>query len=80
MEDEWMRSTGSLTAQNHMLQHRVVLNLLQEGLAMARAGALKPVREMADELALWFTKHTQSMDAALALHLRRESHLLACAA
>ena len=77
VEDEWMRSTGFSTAQNHMLQHRVVLNLLREGLAMARAGQFKPVREMADELAVWFAKHTQSMDAALALHMRREPHLQA---
>ena len=80
MEDEWMRSTGFSTAQNHMLQHRVVLNLLREGLAMAHAGQFKPVREMADELAAWFAKHTQSMDAALALHMRREPHPLASAA
>ena len=26
---------------------------------------------MAKELALWFAQHAQSMDAALALHLRR---------
>jgi hypothetical protein len=38
--------------------------------AMARAGQLA-VREMALELASWLIKHTQSQDAALALHLRR---------
>ena len=29
------------------------------------------VRAMASELAVWFPRHAQSMDAALALHLRR---------
>lgn len=66
-----MRSTAFAAAANHLLQHRVVLNLLMEGAAMARTGRLAPVREMAQELASWLVKHTQSMDAALALHLRR---------
>ncbi|MDZ4187109.1 MAG: hemerythrin [Hydrogenophaga sp.] len=70
-EDTWMQRTGFSSAPNHTLQHRVVLNLLREGLAMARTGQLAAVREMADELAAWFAKHTQSQDAALALHMRR---------
>lgn len=70
-EDRWMRGTAFPGAGNHLLQHRVVLNLLMEGAVMARAGQLAPVREMAQELANWLVKHTQSMDAALALHLRR---------
>ncbi len=70
-EDRWMRETGFAAASNHLLQHHVVLNLLREGAAMARSGQLAPVREMAGELAGWFIKHTQSMDAALALHMRR---------
>lgn len=70
-EDRWMRGTAFAAAGNHLLQHRVVLNLLTEGAAMARAGHMAPVREMAQELASWLVKHTQSMDAALALHLRR---------
>ncbi|MBS3996864.1 MAG: hemerythrin [Hydrogenophaga sp.] len=71
-EDEWMRSTRFATAEHHMLQHRVVLNVLREGLALARKGELAAVREMACELGAWFPKHAQSQDAALALHLRRE--------
>lgn len=72
-EDEWMRKTRFSSADNHILQHRVVLNVMREGLAMARAGNWAPVREMAGELAAWFAKHTQSLDAALALHMRREA-------
>ncbi len=71
-EDEWMRKTRFSSADNHILQHRVVLNVLREGLVMARAGDVDRVREMAGELAAWFAKHTQSLDAALALHMRRE--------
>jgi hemerythrin-like metal-binding protein len=71
-EDEWMRRTHFSSAENHILQHRVVLNLLRDGIGMARAGELDRVREMAGELAGWFAKHTQSLDAALALHMRRQ--------
>ena len=72
-EDDWMRKTRFSAAENHIIQHRVVLNVLREGLAMARAGQMDAVREMAGELAVWFAKHTQSLDAALALHMRREA-------
>ena len=72
-EDEWMKRTRFASAENHMLQHRVVLNVLREGLAMTRAGQFSAVREMASELAVWFAKHTQSLDAALALHMRGQS-------
>jgi len=73
-EDRWMRTTGHGQSEAHALEHRVVLNLLREGLAQARNGQLAPVRQMARELGTWFTRHTQSFDAALALHLR--SHTL----
>ncbi|MBA4261357.1 MAG: hemerythrin [Comamonadaceae bacterium] len=69
-EDEWMRKTRFASADNHILQHRVVLHVLREGLAMAQTGQMGAVREMAGELGVWFAKHTQSHDAALALHMR----------
>lgn len=69
-EDRWMSQSGYAGAGNHLLQHRVVLKLMREGLAKAQAGDTAAVREMAEELAAWFPKHTQSQDAALALHLR----------
>jgi hemerythrin-like metal-binding protein len=72
-ENQWMRKTRFAGATDHMLQHRVVLNLLRDGLAMTRRGDLPPVREMAQELATWFVKHTQSLDAALALHLQGQA-------
>ena len=72
-ENQWMRKTHFAGATEHMLQHRVVLNLLREGLAMTRRGELSPVREMAQELATWFVKHNQSLDAALAMHLQGQA-------
>lgn len=69
-ENTWMKNTHFSSESNHSLQHRVVLNVLREGLAMARTGQHAQVRQMAGELARWFAKHIQSLDAALALHLR----------
>ncbi|MGE0097725.1 MAG: bacteriohemerythrin [Hydrogenophaga sp.] len=70
-EDEWMQTTAYPSATQHTLEHRVVLNLMREGLGQAQGGELAPVRQMANELWAWFLRHTQSLDAALALHLRR---------
>ncbi|APW40233.1 hemerythrin [Rhodoferax koreense] len=70
-EDRWMLATRFASGNCHSLQHKVVLQVMREGAVRAAAGDLASVREMARELALWFPQHAQSMDAALALHLRR---------
>ncbi len=70
-EDKWMRASAYASATQHTLEHRVVLNLMREGLGQAREGQLAPVRQMGGELWAWFLRHTQSLDAALALHMRR---------
>jgi len=69
-EDDWMRSTGFSSSNCHSMQHKVVLQVMREGLDRGRGGDLGLVRQMAHELGLWFPQHAQSMDAALALHLR----------
>lgn len=71
-EDEWMAATRFASGNCHAMQHKVVLQVMREGAARAAGqGELQVVRAMAAELALWFPQHAQSMDAALALHLRR---------
>lgn len=70
-EDAWMASTRFASGNCHSMQHKVVLQVMREGLVRAQQGDLKVLRVMAGELALWFPAHAQSMDAALALHLRR---------
>ena len=70
-EDEWMKNTRFASSNCHSMQHKVVLQVMREGQKQGRAGHLAIVRDMARELALWFPQHAQSMDAALALHLRR---------
>jgi len=79
-EDTWMRSEAFATTEQHTLEHRVVLNLLREGLGKAQRGDLAPVRQMAAELGAWFSRHSQSLDAALALHMRRITTPVATAA
>lgn len=69
-ENSWMVDTHFSSAHNHTMQHKVVLNVMREGLAKARAGHASDVRNMAAELARWFSKHIQSLDAALALHMK----------
>jgi hemerythrin-like metal-binding protein len=70
-EDDWMASTRFASGNCHSMQHKVVLQVMREGTARAEQGDLKVLRVMASELALWFPQHAQSMDASLALHLRR---------
>jgi hemerythrin-like metal-binding protein len=70
-EDQWMQSTRFSSSNCHSVQHKVVLQVMREGIASGEAGDLGVVRQMARELGIWFPQHAQSMDAALALHLRR---------
>ena len=69
-EDRWMQETRFSSSNCHSVQHKVVLQVMREGLTGGEAGNLKMLRDMARELALWFPQHAQTMDAALALHLR----------
>lgn len=69
-EDAWMHATGFATKNCHTTQHGVVLQAMREGTAEVGAQQLVLIREMARQLAPWFVQHAQTMDAALALHLR----------
>ena len=70
MEDQWMQSTRFSSSNCHSMQHGVILQVMREGATRGHAGELGVVRQMAHELGIWFPQHAQSMDAALALHLR----------
>ncbi len=69
-EDAWMQQTAYATGNCHAMQHQVVLQVMREVLRRGREGDVAIVRQIADELALWFPEHAQSMDAALSFHLR----------
>ena len=69
-EDRWMQGTGFSSSNCHTTQHQVVLQVMREGMRRGELGQPEVIRQMAHELAGWFPQHAQSMDAALALHLR----------
>jgi hemerythrin-like metal-binding protein len=71
-EDRWMKDTQFSSTHCHTTQHNVVLEVMREGLRRGREkGDMAVMRQMAHELGIWFPQHAQTMDAALALHLRR---------
>jgi hemerythrin-like metal-binding protein len=70
-EDRWMADTRFSSTNCHSMQHQVVLQVMREGGVRGAAGDLALVRQMASELGIWFPQHAQTMDAALALHLRQ---------
>jgi hemerythrin-like metal-binding protein len=69
-EDAWMQGTQFSSNSCHAVQHKVILQVMREGEQRGQGGELGVLRQMAYELGLWFPQHVQSMDAALALHLR----------
>ena len=70
-EDRWMADTNFSSSNCHSMQHNVILQVMREGLKRGKEqGNLALVRQMAHELGIWFPQHAQTMDAALALHLR----------
>ena len=73
-EDRWMVQTAFSSTQVHCVQHKVVLQVMREGLSNDGAALLPLIRTMVHELGVWFAQHNQSMDAALALHLRKTGY------
>jgi hemerythrin-like metal-binding protein len=70
-EDQWMRSTRFSSSNCHSMQHKVVLQTMREVASRVQlSGDLAMLRDMSQQLGQWFLHHAQSMDAALALHLR----------
>jgi hemerythrin-like metal-binding protein len=70
-EDQWMRITGFSSSNCHTMQHKVVLQVMREvANRMPQSSHSATLREMSKQLGQWFLYHAQSMDAALALHLR----------
>ena len=70
IEDGWMRATRFATSGCHRVEHQVVLQTMREGLQQGRDGHPGSIRQLAHELAFWFPRHVQAMDAPLAMHLR----------
>jgi len=68
-EDRWMLATGFSPENCHSTQHKIILQIMKEGAVRGESGALDVIRQMADELGMWFPQHAQNMDAGLAAHL-----------
>ncbi|HSI47292.1 MAG TPA: hemerythrin domain-containing protein [Ideonella sp.] len=70
-EDRWMLATGFSPDNCHSRQHAQVLTVLEEvGRLATDLGDFRPMSDCLPGLAQWFAGHVQSMDAALAAHLR----------
>lgn len=69
-EDQWMQATRFSASNCHSMQHQIVLQVMREGIKLIGSGDLATVRQMIRDLAIWFPQHANSMDAALAQHLR----------
>ena len=69
-EDQWMQNTRFASGNCHSMQHKVILQVMRDGAQRGLHGELGVVRQMANELGIWFPQHAQTMDAALAIHLR----------
>ena len=70
-EDRWMMDTGFAADNCHTTQHQAVLKVMHEGSKRGLTGNLAVVRQMAEELGVWFPQHAEAMDAALVAHLHR---------
>ena len=71
-EDRWMLATGFAPENCHSFQHAQVLALMQEVTALAEQQQdYGPLQRVLPELGIWFVSHAQSMDAALAEHLKQ---------
>ncbi len=68
-EDRAMLATRFAASNCHTTHHKMVLEVMEHGLALGGQGDLAPIRQMTRELATWFVHHADTMDAALAGHL-----------
>ena len=70
-ENRWMVETRFAAGNCHTTHHKAVLDVMRDGLRYGQQGHRNIVRQMAAELTTWFPQHADSMDAALAWHLKR---------
>ena len=71
-EERWMEATGFAADNCHAGQHQQVLGIMLECAQRAadpQAPDFEPLEAAVGELASWFPRHAQMMDAGLAEHL-----------
>lgn len=67
-ENRWMEKVGFPAC--HKSEHDRVLEVLQQIRSECAGGDFAFARQLVEELPVWFRNHANTMDAALAFHLR----------
>jgi len=65
-EDRYMAAARFFAAHCHTTHHQMVLRVMRDALEKSDPAH---IRQLARELAVWFARHAETMDAALAGHL-----------
>ena len=69
-EERWMTETNFPACQCHQHEHEMLLEVIAEVRRRFDAGDSEIVARLTQELPQWFEVHANSMDAALAVHMR----------
>lgn len=69
-EERWMKGSDFPSCACHRQEHEMLLEVVSEVRRRFDAGDVDVVKRLADELPRWFEIHANTMDAALAFHLR----------
>jgi len=69
-EERWMADSGFAACACHAREHETLLEVVSEVRRRFDAGDSDIVQSLAEELPRWFEQHANTMDAALAVHLR----------
>lgn len=70
-ENAWMERSGFPPSVIHRGEHDRVLRLMRAARDKIAAGEVESGREFGAQLPAWFEQHAATMDAALAMHMRR---------
>lgn len=69
-EERWMKGSDFPSCACHRQEHEMLLEVVSEVRRRFDAGDVEVVQRLAVELPRWFEIHANTMDAALAVHLR----------
>jgi hemerythrin len=70
IEEGWMKGSDFPSCACHRQEHEMLLEVVSEVRRRFDAGDVEVVQRLAEELPRWFEIHANTMDAALAFHLR----------
>ena len=70
IEEQWMKGSDFPSCACHRQEHEMLLEVISEVRRRCDAGDVEVVQRLAAELPRWFEIHANTMDAALAFHLR----------